>query len=147
MKNFRTHDDEKFEKQVDEIIERLMNPSASSDEVVTHRFKSDLNARQRRIVHEKAEKTALYHVSQGPENARFITISTKPIEVSSVQEEEKKETAVELKEEAKPPVSSNLQVGELDKEKAESVDEEPKPIEVKNNFESLTVESDVSSSK
>lgn len=101
-----------------------------------HRFSSDLNARQRRIVHEKAEQAGIYHVSQGPENARFITISTKPIEIDL---EDKPTvttattTATILEEPNKLEEMSNQVV-------EPSLEKDSKPVDIKNNFEVLSVE-------
>jgi ATP-dependent RNA/DNA helicase IGHMBP2 len=61
-----TEEDKKFQAQVVKIIENLNGE---------HAFPSDLNSRQRRIVHELAEKYKLYHMSKGTDDKRTITIS------------------------------------------------------------------------
>jgi len=67
-----TEEDKQFQSQVVKIIEKLNGE---------HTFPSDLNSRQRRIVHELAEKYKLSHLSKGTEENRAITISKFVIEL------------------------------------------------------------------
>jgi ATP-dependent RNA/DNA helicase IGHMBP2 len=138
-------DDERFEKEVDAIVKRLLE--AKNDEPVQHRFSKNLNARQRRIVHEKAEKSGLFHLSQGPENARFITLSTKPI----VEEVPSQDKTTETVPENKPPKEEQPKEDVKPEKKENKSDEEleakPPVFEIKNNFDALSVEEKTDSSK
>ena len=72
-----TEEDKQFQSQVIQIIETLNGE---------HTFPSDLNSRQRRIVHELAEKYNLYHMSKGTDDKRSITISKFEIKLPEPKE-------------------------------------------------------------
>lgn len=113
-----TDEDLKFKEEVERIVERL------GDE--EHVFSSELNARQRRIVHEVAEKMKLNHVSRGEDAQRCITISRKPIKSVEVSVPKKSEIVEEVVEEA---VEEGEKVGEslgLNKFASLEVNEEAK---------------------
>lgn len=65
-----TEEDKKFQEEAIKIIEHLKGE---------HTFSCGLNSRQRRIVHELAEKYKLHHMSKGVDEQRTITISKLPI--------------------------------------------------------------------
>lgn len=84
-----TEQEKKFEENVIRIIENLQS---NSNQVHTHEFSCDLNARERRMVHEIAEKYNIYHFSMGEEQTRYIVLSTRPMEQYKVKVVPKKET-------------------------------------------------------
>ena len=78
-----TEEDKQFQSQVVRIIETLNGE---------HTFPSDLNSRQRRIVHELGEKYKLYHMSKGLDDKRSITISK--FEIKLPERNENNETQI-----------------------------------------------------
>lgn len=78
-------EDKIFMAEVNAIIEKLRNGSLQE-----YAFSSKLNARQRRIVHEMAEKNKIEHESQGVDDNRYIKIAIKKV----VQESKPEENAV-----------------------------------------------------
>lgn len=66
----KTDEDLIFQAETIKLIEKLDGE---------HAFPSSLTARQRKIVHELAEKYKLYHQSKGENEQRFIIISSQPI--------------------------------------------------------------------
>ena len=71
-----TNEDKEFEEKVCEIIERLQS---NSNQLSTHSFPSTLNARERRMVHEIAEKYGINHLSVGEGDDRHIILSVDEI--------------------------------------------------------------------
>lgn len=69
-----TEEDIQFEIEVVKIIDSLNDTNKRE-----HTFSSKLNARQRRIVHEMAEKYNIYHLSYGEDENRQIKISRFPL--------------------------------------------------------------------
>ncbi|RNA28636.1 DNA-binding SMUBP-2 [Brachionus plicatilis] len=68
-KDAETEEDKVFQSEVNEIIEKLKN-----GHIQEFSFSSKLNPKQRRIVHEMAEKNKIEHESQGADDNRFIRI-------------------------------------------------------------------------
>jgi hypothetical protein len=64
-----TEEDKLFEKETIAIIENLIKLKNTQ-----HKFSSELNSRQRRIVHELSEKYKINHESKGENDERCITI-------------------------------------------------------------------------
>lgn len=117
-KEAQDEEDRRFGEEVEKIIDGLVSSAEN-----VHTFSSNLNARQRRIVHEMAEKRGVFHLSQGEEAKRFISISAKPIEpVERLDEGEKEKDDHELDEDV---VEDKVEL----KQQSE--------VSVKNNFEAL----------
>jgi len=62
-----------FEQSIEKIIETL---KSNTNQLHTHAFSAELGPRERRIVHEVAEKHGINHFSYGEGNQRYIVIST-----------------------------------------------------------------------
>ena len=70
------------DKEFDEAVKRIIE-SIKTHLLPSHSFPTDLNARQRRIVHELAEQHGICHLSRGENEQRYIMLSMKPIEESA----------------------------------------------------------------
>jgi len=68
-----TPDEVNFEKSIEAIIDKLRS---NTNQLQAHSFPIELGARERRIVHEVAERHGVYHYSVGEGNERFVVIST-----------------------------------------------------------------------
>lgn len=85
-----TPEDIKFYSEVINIIEKLKT-------VKKHKFSADLTPKQRRIVHELAEKHKIYHQTAEEEGQRFISISSHPFEEKKTVEKSEIATEDEVK--------------------------------------------------
>ena len=148
-------EDKAFEASVLKVIEQL-RADAAKDRV--HIFPTELDGRQRRIVHELAEKHNLHHLSAGGEESRRIMLSLSPIKQPEPAEPEVKkigpeqvevETVIETQEEIcvtnKPNRFEELSQSESksSKEKKAKKPKEKKP-EKKKESENLLGEIDES---
>ncbi|CAF0704160.1 unnamed protein product [Brachionus calyciflorus] len=114
-----SEEDKKFHNQVLEIAEKVKNGA-----IKEHVFSSELNARQRRIVHEVAEKINLFHESQGNDENRFIKIFNKKIDEIKFEENKK-----------------------VEETKVDEVEEDTKDEQVKNSFVELVDENETVKNK
>jgi ATP-dependent RNA/DNA helicase IGHMBP2 len=70
--------DQQFMDDVMKIVDKL---KSSLDLNASHSFGTELSARQRRLVHEIAEKCQLSHVSVGENDSRHIILSVAPVKL------------------------------------------------------------------
>jgi ATP-dependent RNA/DNA helicase IGHMBP2 len=119
-----TEEDKQFQSQVTKIIQSLKGE---------HSFSNDLNSRQRRIVHELAEKYKLYHMSQGADDKRVITISKAVIkmpETPTVKPIEPKSDTILSAEDANLEIMESFQVLE---DEIDTTESEVRPKSKKSN--------------
>ena len=119
-----TEEDRLFQTKAIQIIDSLKGE---------HTFPSDLNSRQRRIVHELAEQYKLYHISKGDEDKRAITISRNPIKVPEKVKlsEEPKIKPVESSQEQAVLKPENVELEVGDSKNFELLDDENDSVEPK----------------
>ena len=125
-KEVQEEEDRRFSDEVEKIIDDLVKNTDGNE---VHTFPPDLNARKRRIVHEIAEKRAIFHLSQGNQVKRFISISIRPIE-SSIEPSIVVKSLGEV--ETKGETNNDVVVKQND-----LVDNLPVDFSIKNNFEIL----------
>ncbi len=89
--SIESEEEKRFEENVIKIIENLQS---NRNQAHTHEFSCDLNARERRMVHEIAEKYQIHHFSIGEEQDRYIVLSTRPSEQYKVKATTEKQEAV-----------------------------------------------------
>lgn len=121
-----TPEDKLFQDEVLKIAEQLKNVKNAKK---THEFPCSLNPRQRRIVHEVAEKQSLLHESKGENEQRFIVLSfNKP----SNQAENTVETMVEdgeEEEENNQDTNEVVQESNRQKKKRNRIKSKKAPVE------------------
>jgi hypothetical protein len=122
-----TDEDKKFEESVVAIIHNL------SDRV--HEFPSTLNARQRRIVHEIAERLQIFHLSHGEGDNRTIKLSKLPIEIE-------KKSVPDVIEAVQDTTSTHVQT---ETDETGRVDDQHD--ELRNKFEILGLDDNSTTSK
>ena len=123
-----TEEDKLFEKETIIIIENLIKLKNGE-----HKFSSKLNSRQRRIVHELAEKYKINHESKGEDEERCITIWVKEEKIDEILVNNQ-----DISKSIEPVKSDN----EKDQVKSDQVTEEE--VNKNNNFNVLEVENIIS---
>ena len=113
-----TEEDKLFEKETIIIIENLIKLKNGE-----HKFSSKLNSRQRRIVHELAEKYKINHESKGEDEERCITIWVKEEKIDEILVNNQ-----DISKSIEPVKSDN----EKDQVKSDQVTEEE--VNKNNNF-------------
>jgi ATP-dependent RNA/DNA helicase IGHMBP2 len=114
-----TPEDKLFQEEVSKIIDQLKDLNNNKQ---THEFPNSLNTRQRRIVHELAEKHELNHESRGENEQRYIVLS---FEKKKLEKTEIKETENivqdEQEEEEEEVVESNRSKKKRNRQKVKKV--------------------------
>ncbi len=124
-----SEEDKLFEKETINIIENLINNKKGD-----HKFSSKLNSRQRRMVHELAEKYKINHESKGEDDERCITIW--------VNEKNNDDISLNTQDIVKliEPIKSDQEKEILEKVKEDGSKDNEEESTKNNNFNVLEVE-------
>lgn len=121
-----TPEDKQFEQEVLKIVDQLKD---AQNEKCSHEFSATLNARQRKIVHEIAEKHKLLHESKGENEQRYIVLSIDKIVEAIKPVEDKNEENEEEEGEGEEESEQVEQESNRKKKRKNRTKKKPKPVE------------------